>query len=110
MTINSLIHRRSLTADPAEYEALVEACWYWTERAEDLADDPSDIPGLVADHLADVAAFLRDLANADLVDLAEGEDDDPALVSAKQIAAECDPTEVHEVADALDELATELGH
>lgn len=106
MSITSLVHRRMI-ARGAHYEALVEACWYWTERAEDLADDPSDIPGLVADHLADVAAFLRDLGDTDL---AEGEDDDPALVSAKQIAADLDATEVHEVADALDELATELGH
>lgn len=107
MSYTSLAHRRSLTTDPANYEALTEACWYWTERAEDLADEPADIPGMVADHLADVAMFLRDIT--DDTDLADGDDDDPALTSAKQLADNTPRAQWDAIAGALDELATELG-
>lgn len=103
----SLVHRRSLTTDPAAYEALTEACWYWSERAEDLVDDPAEVPMAVADHLADVAMFLRDINSDD--DLTEGDDDDPALVSAKQIAESSPVAQWDAIADALDDLATELG-
>lgn len=107
MNLTSLAHRRSITADPAAHTALVEACWYWADRAEDLADDPAEIPELVADHLADVASFLRDITTDD--DLAEGDDDDPALVSAKSIAEATPVAQWDAIADALDDLAEEIG-
>lgn len=107
MSITSLINRRSLTTDPAEYEALVEACWFWEERADDLANDPAEIPSMVASHLAEVAEYIIEIT--DDTDLAEGEDDDPALTSAKQIAANTPHSQWDAIASALEALATELG-
>lgn len=106
MDIDTLTRMRSTTADPAAHEALTEATWFWQERAEDIADDPADIPAMVADHLADVAEFLRGITDDD--DLAVGDDDDPALVSAKHLADATPRGRWYSIATALDDLAVEL--
>lgn len=103
-SLTSLTRRRSITADPAAHDALVEACWYWTERAEDLAEEPAQVPELVAAHLADVAEYLRCIATGhDLTGF-----HDPACVSAWEIAETAPVARLAAIAYALDALAEEL--
>lgn len=105
MTLTSLIRRRRITANPAAHAALDEACWYWSERAEDLTDDPAEVPELVAAHLADVADYLRRYTAEDDP---SGYDGDPAYVSAWGIAEVNPVARLEAIADELDALAEEL--
>lgn len=95
---------------PAEDAALSEAGWYILERANDLCDAFEDLDRntLVSSHLFDVAAFLADMAAGDTLE--EGDDDDPALVSAKRIAAETSPDEWPAVVTALKALSIRFWH
>lgn len=93
---------------PAEQVALDEAIWFWTERAEDLAEEQrTTVPDLVRWHCEDTAGFLRDIANDDY-DLVEHDDDDPSLVSAKLIATQNPVEWWPAIATALDRVAAGL--
>ena len=84
-----------------------EAKWFYYERAIDLAeDDPDglDAKELLVDHLHAVAEFLTDIAYYGLED---GEDDDPALTSAKQLARRLDSGEA---AREMFRLANDVDH